>query len=117
MGPRNNNKDTQGEIMNLKSMTKAQLEEYGRTIGIELDRRKTKKDLIAELNKATKKKAPATKKAPAKKATAKKKAPATKKAPAKIVGKPVKKANLTPSATKPVAKRGVWASVKKFLGL
>ena len=86
--------------MNLKSMTKAQLEEYGRTIGIELDRRKTKKDLIAELNKATKKKAPATKKAPA-----------------KIVGKPVKKANLTPSATKPVAKRGVWASVKKFLGL
>ena len=30
-------------------MTKAQLEKYGRTIGIELDKRHTKTDLISEL--------------------------------------------------------------------
>ena len=34
---------------NLKGMSKIELEEYGRTIGIELDRRKKKADLIAEL--------------------------------------------------------------------
>jgi len=33
-------------------MTKVQLEEYGRGIGIELDRRKKKSDLIAELEAA-----------------------------------------------------------------
>ena len=33
-------------------MTKAQLEEHGRTIGIELDRRKTKATLIEELKAA-----------------------------------------------------------------
>ena len=34
---------------NFESMTKVELEAYGRTIGIELDRRKKKSDLIAEL--------------------------------------------------------------------
>ena len=34
---------------NLKTMTKSELEIYGRSIGIELDRRHTKVDLIAEL--------------------------------------------------------------------
>ncbi len=38
--------------INLEDMTKVQLEEYGRTIGIELDRRKKKTDLIAELEAA-----------------------------------------------------------------
>ena len=54
--------------MNFQKMTKKQLEEYGRSVGIELDRRKTKKDLIAELKKAPAKKAPA-KKAPVVKKT------------------------------------------------
>ena len=34
---------------NLNKMTKNQLEEYGRTVGIELDRRKKKATLIIEL--------------------------------------------------------------------
>jgi len=34
---------------NFEGMTKVELEAYGRTIGIELDRRKKKSDLIAEL--------------------------------------------------------------------
>ena len=34
---------------NLKGMSKLELEEFGRTIGVELDRRKKKADLIAEL--------------------------------------------------------------------
>ena len=34
-----------------ESMTKKQLEEFGRTIGIELDRRQNKKVLIKELEK------------------------------------------------------------------
>jgi len=38
---------------NLKTMTKAELEIYGRSIGIELDKRHTKADLIAELEKFT----------------------------------------------------------------
>ena len=38
---------------NLKTMTKAELETYGRSLGIELDRRHTKADLIAELEKFT----------------------------------------------------------------
>jgi len=37
---------------NFEGMTKVELEEYGRTIGIELDRRKKKSDLIAELEQA-----------------------------------------------------------------
>ena len=35
--------------IDFESMTKIELEKYGRTIGIELDRRKKKTDLIAEL--------------------------------------------------------------------
>ena len=38
--------------IDLEAMTKVQLEEYGRTLGIELDRRKKKTDLIAELEAA-----------------------------------------------------------------
>tara|TARA_Y100001970_G_C14231041_1_gene858658 strand:- start:2584 stop:2922 length:339 start_codon:yes stop_codon:yes gene_type:complete len=38
--------------IDLDSMTKIQLEEYGRTIGIELDRRKKKAALIEELKAA-----------------------------------------------------------------
>ena len=37
------------EEVNLNTMTKIELEEYGRTIGIELDRRYTKDKLIAQL--------------------------------------------------------------------
>ena len=36
-----------------EAMTKAQLEAFGRTIGLELDRRHTKAALIAELKKFT----------------------------------------------------------------
>ena len=36
-----------------ESMTKAQLEEFGRTIGLELDKRHTKAALIAELKNFT----------------------------------------------------------------
>lgn len=38
--------------IDLEGMTKVQLEEYGRTLGIELDRRKKKSDLIAEIETA-----------------------------------------------------------------
>ena len=38
--------------INLEDMTKVQLEEHGRTLGIELDRRKKKSDLIAEIETA-----------------------------------------------------------------
>ena len=38
---------------NLKTMTKSELETYGRTIGLELDKRHTKAALIAELKKFT----------------------------------------------------------------
>ena len=37
---------------NFSEMSKKQLEAYGRTIGIELDRRHSKKDLIEELKAA-----------------------------------------------------------------
>ena len=37
-----------------EAMTKRQLEEYGRTIGIELDRRQTKVSLIQQLEAASK---------------------------------------------------------------
>ena len=36
-----------------EAMTKAQLETYGRTVGLELDKRHTKADLIAELKNFT----------------------------------------------------------------
>ena len=39
---------------NLSLMTKAELEVYGRTIGIELDRRQTKDTLIAQLEAVNK---------------------------------------------------------------
>ena len=35
--------------VDLNVMTKKQLEEYGRTLGVELDRRHSKKKLIAQL--------------------------------------------------------------------
>lgn len=38
----------------LKALTKAQLEELGREFGVELDKRKTKDNMIAELKKGTK---------------------------------------------------------------
>jgi hypothetical protein len=78
--------------MNLQKMTKKQLEAHGRTMGIELDRRKSKKDMIAELNKVTKK---TKKKAP----VAKKKAPVAK-----------KKAVVLPKVS-------FWSKVKKYLNL
>ena len=40
-------------ISKFEDMTKAQLETYGRTIGLELDKRQNKADLIAELQKFT----------------------------------------------------------------
>tara|TARA_Y100001937_G_scaffold20489_1_gene28555 strand:+ start:85 stop:417 length:333 start_codon:yes stop_codon:yes gene_type:complete len=40
------------EEIDLESMTKLELEAHGRTLGIELDRRKKKSDLIAELQAA-----------------------------------------------------------------
>ena len=40
-------------VADFESMTKAQLETYGRTIGLELDKRHTKADLIAELKNFT----------------------------------------------------------------
>lgn len=38
----------------LKAMTKAQLEEFGREFGVELDKRKTKDNMITELKKGVK---------------------------------------------------------------
>jgi len=37
------------ETVDYNKMTKVELEEYGRTIGIELDRRKTKANMIKDL--------------------------------------------------------------------
>ena len=42
------------QSVNYESMTKAALEVYGRTIGIELDRRQTKETLISQLEAASK---------------------------------------------------------------
>jgi len=47
--------------MQYNKLTKKELEEYGRTLGIELDRRKNKNTLIAEIKKAEKKKTSAKK--------------------------------------------------------
>ena len=41
--------DTVAAPINYESMTKDELEDYGRTVGIELDRRHNKKKLIKEL--------------------------------------------------------------------
>ncbi len=94
-------------------MTKKQLDKHAETIGIKLDGRKSKKDMIAELNKKLKaKKAPAkkpvAKKAPAKKPVAKK---------AKNSLPPAPRMAPTPvSKQKAVAKKGFWASLKGFFG-
>ena len=40
------------EAPTLEDMSKKELEEYGRTLGIELDRRHKKEDLIVELKEA-----------------------------------------------------------------
>lgn len=42
------------QSIDYESMTKAELEVYGRTIGIELDRRQTKETLISQLVEANK---------------------------------------------------------------
>ena len=42
--------DTIATSTNFESMTKDELEDYGRTVGIELDRRHNKKKLIKELD-------------------------------------------------------------------
>ena len=42
------------QSIDYKSMTKAELEVFGRTIGIELDRRQTKETLISQLEAASK---------------------------------------------------------------
>ena len=41
--------DTVSAPLNFESMSKDELEDYGRTVGIELDRRHNKKKLIKEL--------------------------------------------------------------------
>ena len=46
--------ETEVKTSNLETMTKAELEVYGRTIGIELDRRQTKDTLIKQLEAASK---------------------------------------------------------------
>jgi hypothetical protein len=46
--------EPKAETPDLGSMTKDELEEYGRTLGIELDKRKKKEDLIAEVVAAQK---------------------------------------------------------------
>jgi hypothetical protein len=61
VGTRDCNENTQGGIMQYNKLTKKELEEYGRTLGIELDRRKNKNTIIAEIKKAEKKKTPAKK--------------------------------------------------------
>ena len=45
---------TEVKTANLELMTKAELEVYGRTIGIELDKRQTKVTLIKQLEAASK---------------------------------------------------------------
>ena len=42
---------TESEEVDFSEMTKSQIETYGRKLGIELDRRQNKTDLIAELEK------------------------------------------------------------------
>ena len=46
--------ESEVQTTNLETMTKAELEVYGRTIGIELDRRQTKDTLIKQLESASK---------------------------------------------------------------
>ena len=42
------------DVINFEAMTKAELEVYGRSIGVELDRRQTKETLISQLEAASK---------------------------------------------------------------
>ena len=42
------------ESVDYDSMTKAELEEYGRSIGVELNKNKTRETLIAQLEEAKK---------------------------------------------------------------
>ena len=42
------------DVINFEAMTKAELEVYGRSIGVELDRRQTKETLISQLEAANK---------------------------------------------------------------
>ena len=42
------------KVIDYEAMTKAELEVYGRTIGLELDRRQTKETLISQLEAANK---------------------------------------------------------------
>ena len=46
--------ESEVQTTNLETRTKAELEVYGRTIGIELDRRQTKDTLIKQLEAASK---------------------------------------------------------------
>ena len=46
--------ESEVQTTNLETMTKAELEVYGRSIGIELDRRQTKDTLIKQLEAASK---------------------------------------------------------------
>ena len=104
-------------------MTKKQLEAHGRKNGVELDRRKSKKDMIIELNKAPAKK-PVAKKPVAKKPVAKK--PVAKKPVAKkpVAKKPVAKIVEKPRPTMPskppthvAPKLSFFDKVKKFFNL
>ena len=49
--PVNESEPTDSDEVDFSQMTKAQLETYGRELGIELDKRQTKTDLIAKLEK------------------------------------------------------------------
>ena len=42
------------DVIDFQLMTKAELEVYGRTLGLELDRRQTKETLISQLETANK---------------------------------------------------------------
>ena len=45
---------SKSDVVDYDAMTKAELEVYGRTIGVELDRRQTKETLINQLEAANK---------------------------------------------------------------
>ena len=47
--PEVESEDTESDKVDFSQMTKSQIETYGRSLGIELDRRKNKTDLIAKL--------------------------------------------------------------------
>ncbi len=89
--------------MNFQKMTKKQLEAHGRKNGVELDHRKSKKDMIVDLNKA-----------PAKKPVAKK--AVAKKAPSVIVKKPQPTMPSKPP-TYVAPKLSFFDKVKKYFNL